>query len=194
MSKPPNPGVYVSEKPQASSGGGHRHRVLFLDRDGVININHGYVCTPDRTDWVPGIFELGTVARKTGYVLVVATNQAGIARGYYSEADFLEYTRWMHREFAARGLDILATLYCPHHPTAGLGPLRTECSCRKPAPGMFQVARDRFDLGLDMSVMVGDKESDLVAASTAGVGRGFLVDPYSASPFDAVVKHLRQDS
>lgn len=194
MSEPPNPGVYVSEKPQASSGGGHRHRVLFLDRDGVININHGYVCTPDRTDWVPGIFELGTVARETGYVLVVATNQAGIARGYYSEADFLEYTRWMHREFAARGLDILATLYCPHHPTAGLGPFRIECGCRKPAPGMFQVARDRFDLGLDKSVMVGDKESDLVAASTAGVGRGFLVDPNSASPFDAVIEHLRQNS
>lgn len=189
MMAAPRPGLYFPDQLKARAGE-DRPKALFLDRDGVININHGYVCTPDRTQWVPGIFELCALARDAGYVLLVVTNQAGIARGYYNEADFLEYTRWMHGEFSARNVNILATIYCPHHPTAGLGPWRVECGCRKPAPGMLTFAGDTFGLDLDKSAMVGDKESDLIAAAGAGVARGFLIDSGNPSPFDAVTRYL----
>jgi D-glycero-D-manno-heptose 1,7-bisphosphate phosphatase len=166
-------------------------KALFLDRDGVINVNHGYVHAVAQTDWVPGIFEFCATARGAGYALVVVTNQAGIARGYYSEAEFLDYTRWMHREFAERGVDILATFHCPHHPTAGSDDLRCECNCRKPAPGLFLAAIARFGLAAGESVMVGDKESDLLAATKAGVPRGFLVDPGKPEPFVEVVNYMK---
>lgn len=189
MSAAPQPGIYVLGGWPVAEGLTPR-KALFLDRDGVINVNHGYVCSPERTDWVPGIFELCAIARHAGYVLVVVTNQAGIARGYYTEADFLEYTRWMHHEFAARGVGILATVYCPHHPDAGLGEWRVACECRKPAPGMFTFASRAFGLALGQSAMVGDKESDLIAASNAGVGKGFLIHPDHPAPFGRVVNYL----
>lgn len=145
-------------------------RVLFLDRDGVININHGYVHTAEQTDWVPGIFDLCRTAQSLGYAMIVVTNQAGIGRGLYSEAQFEGYTRWMIDQFAERGIDILAVYYCPHHPTAGLGRYRKVCDCRKPAPGMLQAAANDYDVALGRSVLVGDKCSDMAAGSRAGVG------------------------
>jgi len=189
MSTQPKPGIYVPGGLQSAMSEARR-RALFLDRDGVINVNHGYVHTIEQTEWVPGIFELCATARDAGYALVVVTNQAGIARGYYNESEFLDYTRWMHEEFAVRGAVILATIYCPHHPEAGLGALRIECGCRKPASGMFTVASDLFNLALGDSMMVGDKESDLLAASGAGVLRGFLVDSSKPEPLARVIEHL----
>ncbi len=189
MSAAPQPGIYVPDGLPREEGLTPR-KALFLDRDGVINVNHGYVCSPERTDWVPGIFELCAVARDAGYVLVVVTNQAGIARAYYTEAEFLEYTRWMHHEFAVRSLEILATVYCPHHPDAGLGEWRVACECRKPAPGMFTFARRALGLALGLSVMVGDKDSDLVAASGGGVGKGFLLHPGHPAAFVGIVNYL----
>jgi len=145
-------------------------RALFLDRDGVVNVDHGYVYRPEQTEWLPGIFELCRVAVDLGYVLVVITNQAGIARGYYSEDEFAVYMRWMHEQFKARGLEILATYHCPHHPSEGLGDLRRDCDCRKPQPGM--ILRAQRELGLDLanSALIGDKGSDLDAGRAAGVG------------------------
>lgn len=150
-------------------------RVLFLDRDGVINVNFGYVHTPEQTQWVPGIFELCATAQARGYALVIATNQAGIARGYYDISAFEVYTRWMHAQFAQRGIAIAATLYCPHHPDAGNGPFTTVCRCRKPAPGMFLEAARRYPIDLPQSALVGDKISDMHAGHAAGVGRLFLL-------------------
>lgn len=150
-------------------------RVLFLDRDGVINVNLGYVHTPEQTRWVAGIFELCAAAQARGYTLVIATNQAGIARGYYDVPAFETYTRWMHAQFAQRGIAIAATLYCPHHPQAGVGPFTTECSCRKPAPGMFLEAARRYPIDLGRSLLVGDKISDMRAGHAAGLGGLFLL-------------------
>lgn len=189
MDTTPKPGIYLPPSAWSDAGTVPR-KALFLDRDGVINVNHGYVCSADRTDWVDGIFQLCALARRKGYLLVVVTNQAGIARGYYSEADFLEYTRWLHGEFGRRGADILATVYCPHHPTAGLGDLGVTCGCRKPAPGMFFAASRKLNLDLGKSVMVGDKRSDLEAASKAGIPKVYLVDPASSDPFGEVTRGL----
>jgi D-glycero-D-manno-heptose 1,7-bisphosphate phosphatase len=147
-----------------------RRRALFLDRDGVINIDHGYVHRPEQTEWVPGIFELCAAAKRLGYELVVVTNQAGIARGYYGEAEFAEYSRWLREQFAARGLEILAIYHCPHHPTEGLGQLRTHCDCRKPKPGMILRAQRELDLDLASSALIGDNMSDIQAGRAAGVG------------------------
>lgn len=144
-------------------------KALFLDRDGVININHGYVHTPANTDWVPGIFQLVADAQARGFLPIVVTNQAGIGRGLYDEAGFLAYTAWMHAQFAARGTPLLATFFCPHHPDAGIGEYRLDCACRKPRPGMLLSAIARFGIDAAQSLMVGDKQGDLDAAAAAGV-------------------------
>lgn len=146
-------------------------RALFLDRDGVINVDHGYVHRPEQTEWVDGIFELCAQARDLGYALVVVTNQAGIARGYYSEMQFESYSDWLRAQFAERGAPLLRIYYCPHHPTDGLGAYRRECRCRKPGPGMIERARDELGLDLAASALIGDQPSDILAARTAGVGR-----------------------
>ncbi|WP_447585104.1 D-glycero-alpha-D-manno-heptose-1,7-bisphosphate 7-phosphatase [Pseudoxanthomonas mexicana] len=150
-------------------------KALFLDRDGVINVNHGYVHTPEQTDWVAGIFELVEHAHAAGFVPVVVTNQAGIARGYYDEAQFERYTCWMHECFAQRGTPLLATYHCPHHPEAGLGEWKVACGCRKPEPGMLLQASRDWKLDLSLSVLVGDQRSDIEAAGRAGVRTAFLL-------------------
>ena len=152
----------------ALPAGGVR-RALFLDRDGIVNVNHGYVHTPEATDWVPGVFELARAARCAGWLLVVATNQAGIARGYYDRAQFEDYTRWVHARFAAEGAPLAATYYCPHHPEAGIGALGVECGCRKPKPGLLLRAAVDLDIDLAASMLLGDSPSDIAAADAAGI-------------------------
>lgn len=154
-------------RPTSAQDGGRA--ALFLDRDGIVNVNHGYVHSPEGTDWLPGIFELCTAAQEAGYLLVVVTNQAGIARGYYDEAQFREYTLWMHAQFQARGITIAATYYCPHHPESGLGEYRCPCQCRKPAAGMLLAAASDLAIDLSASILVGDSVSDIDAAASAGV-------------------------
>ncbi|UNK48884.1 HAD family hydrolase [Lysobacter sp. S4-A87] len=144
-------------------------RALFLDRDGIINIDHGYVHRPERTELVPGIFELVASARELGYLPIVVTNQAGIGRGLYTEQEFLAYTAWLHQQFRDQGAPLVATYYCPHHPIAGRGEFLVRCTCRKPAPGMFLRAISDYSLDARTSAMIGDKESDIEAARAAGV-------------------------
>ena len=165
------PPVVTATAEEAGCIGPWPQRALFLDRDGVINVNHGYVHTPERTEWVQGIFGLARTARAAGYAIVVVTNQAGIARGYYSRTQFEDYTRWVHERFSHEGAPLLATFYCPHHPDAGIGELKVACGCRKPAPGMILEAARRYRLDLAASVMLGDKPSDAEAARAAGIGR-----------------------
>lgn len=148
---------------------------LFLDRDGIVNADHGYVHTEAGTDWIPGIFELVAGAWAAGLLPVVITNQAGIARGYYDEAQFLDYTRWVHGTFAARGAPLLATFFCPHHPVHGLGGYLVECGCRKPAPGMLLAACAMFDIAPGRSILLGDKPSDVAAGVAAGLMETRLV-------------------
>lgn len=152
-----------------------KNRALFLDRDGVINVDRGYVCRPDDFQFKQGIFDLCRAAGTLGYLLVVVTNQAGIARGYYSESEFFELTEWMVARFAREGIRIARVYYCPYHPIHGLGVYRGDSPDRKPQPGMLLRAKADFDLDLGSSVLIGDKLSDIAAASAAGVGTKILL-------------------
>ncbi|MHB1993122.1 D-glycero-alpha-D-manno-heptose-1,7-bisphosphate 7-phosphatase [Metallibacterium scheffleri] len=143
---------------------------LFLDRDGVVNVNHGYVHRAEDTQFVPGIFELCRSAQAAGCALVIVTNQAGIARGYYNTAQYHAYSGWLRGTLAAQGVLLDGIYHCPHHQESGVGAWRRACACRKPAPGMIlQAARD---LGLDLarSAVLGDSLSDIEAGRRAGVG------------------------
>lgn len=146
-----------------------RRRALFLDRDGVINVEKNYVHRVEDFDFVPGIFELCRAAAELGLVSVVVTNQAGIGRGYYTEADFQALTAWMLDRFRAQGIAIAGVYHCPFHPTAGVGGYRRESFDRKPKPGMFLRAGRELALDLGSSVLVGDKDSDMAAGRAAGV-------------------------
>lgn len=144
---------------------------LFLDRDGVINVDHGYVHRSEDFEFMPGIFKLVRTANQQGYLVIVVTNQAGIGRGYYSENQFLMLTDWMKGRFKAEGGCIDAVYFCPFHPQHGIGEYRRESECRKPAPGMLLQAQKDFGIDLRASILIGDKPSDISAGSTAGVGK-----------------------
>lgn len=143
---------------------------LFLDRDGVINVDHGYVHTPENFQFIEGIFDLVAAANRADYLVVVVTNQAGIGRGYYSEAQFHELTCWMRSRFAEQGGKIDGVYFCPYHPEHGIGPYRRKSEFRKPAPGMLLQAQSELGIDLQQSILIGDKLSDMAAGRSAGVG------------------------
>jgi len=142
---------------------------LFLDRDGVINVDRHYVWRIEDFEFMPGIFELVEAAVQGGLLPIVVTNQAGIGRGYYAEEDFRRLDDWMHVQFRERGAAIARTYHCPYHPTEGIGVYRRESFDRKPNPGMILRAKADFDIDLSNSVLVGDKDSDIEAGRAAGV-------------------------
>jgi D-glycero-D-manno-heptose 1,7-bisphosphate phosphatase len=143
----------------------------FLDRDGVINIDHGYVYRWEDFTFVPGAIEGLRRLQAAGYALVVVTNQSGIARGYYGEDDVRILHDALRDSLAPLGVTLDAIEYCPHLPEATVARYRMDCDCRKPAPGM--ILRSAQALGLDLagSLMFGDKASDIDAGRAAGVGR-----------------------
>lgn len=150
-------------------------KALFLDRDGIINIDHGYVHKIEDFEFVDGIFELCQRAIDKGYQIFVITNQAGIARGYYDIPAFEKLTNWMVEEFAKQGVKIMKVYYCPHHPVKGVNEFVMSCQCRKPEPGMLNQAQQEFKINLANSIFIGDKLSDMQAASNAGVACKILM-------------------
>lgn len=163
---------------------------LFLDRDGVINLDHGYVHTPEKFEFVDGIFDVVAAANRAGYIVVVVTNQAGIGRGYYSEAQFYALTDWMKTKFAEHGAQIDAVYFCPYHPEHGIGKYRCESEFRKPAPGMLLQAQRELNIDLSSSIFVGDKASDIQAGRAAGVGRLLLLGGTDLSLNSSAVQKL----
>jgi D-glycero-D-manno-heptose 1,7-bisphosphate phosphatase len=139
-------------------------KALFIDRDGVINIDKVHVFLRKDFEFTPGIFDLCRSYLGKGFLLIVITNQAGIAKGIYSEDDFQKLTDWMIGEFKNFGITISKVYHCPHHPDI-TGP----CECRKPKPGMILEAKNEFDLDLSQSVLIGDKETDIQAGRSAGI-------------------------
>ncbi len=148
---------------------------VFLDRDGVINVDTGYVYEVDDFQFIDGVIEAMLKLKQKGYLLVVVTNQSGIARGYFTEDQFMNLTEWMDWSLADRGVDLDGIYFCPHHPSEGSDPYRKECTCRKPGPDMILDATDYLKIDLTSSYMVGDKTSDMKAAIAAGVGHKILV-------------------
>lgn len=150
-------------------------KALFLDRDGIINVDFGYVHQIKDFEFVDGIFDLCCYAQDMGFEIYVITNQAGIARGYYSTDDFNQLTEWMIGEFNKQDIKISGVYFCPHHPEKGANEYVKACKCRKPAPGMILNAQKEHQLDLNHSIFIGDKISDMQAAETAGIHNRVLV-------------------
>jgi len=140
------------------------HKALFLDRDGVINVDYDYVHKIEEFDFFDGVFETCREFIRNGYLIVVITNQSGISRGRYSEEDFSVLTNWMKDEFAENGVRLSAVHHCPHHPD-----ITGDCSCRKPKAGMIDRACEELDIDPTKSVLVGDHERDIEAGINAGI-------------------------
>ena len=155
-------------------------RALFLDRDGVINQDLGYVHRPDQVRFIDGIFPLVRAARDAGFLSIVVTNQSGIGRGLFTEDQFKSLTHWMEKRFQEQGVALDRVYHCPDHPTAGQGIYRRESAWRKPAPGMLLQAASDFGLNLGASAMIGDQARDMAAARAAGLGLALLYDPAGA--------------
>ncbi len=151
-----------------------QQRAVLLDRDGVINVDRGYVHHPKKFEFIDGIFEVARAAHSSGYKLIVITNQSGIGRGYYSEQQFHQLTAWMCNEFLHAGAPIEKVYFSPFHPTAGLGAYRKDDISRKPRPGMIYQAQREINLDLGSSILIGDKVSDIEAGFAAGVGLNIL--------------------
>ena len=159
-----------------------KRRCLFLDRDGVVNREIGYLSRWDDVELVPGIVSLCLAAQRLSYELVIVTNQSGIARGLYSEADFVHLTDQFRRHFATKSVYFGGVYYCPYHPEHGVGAYRREHEDRKPSPGMLLRAAADLELDLGASVMVGDRCSDVGAANAAGLRQAFLLAGTEAGP------------
>ncbi len=146
-----------------------RRAAVFLDRDGVLNVDRGYVHNREEFAWLEGAPAAVKWLNDHGYLVIVVTNQAGIARGYYSEKEFLSFTGWINKQLQMDGAHLDATYYCPHHPFEGRGVYKRTCECRKPASGLIRRALAEWDIDLQRSLMIGNNESDLLAAQDVGL-------------------------
>jgi D-glycero-D-manno-heptose 1,7-bisphosphate phosphatase len=150
-------------------------KAAFIDRDGVINVESGYPYRLEDFVFLPGAIDGLQRLQAAGYLLVVITNQSGIARGFYTEADYLRLTAYMQQQLLAAGVQLSAVEYCPHLPDAEIARYRAVCDCRKPLPGMLHRAACALNIDLSASILVGDRATDIQAGRSAGVGRCWLV-------------------
>ena len=158
-------------------------KALFLDRDGVINIEKDYLYKIEDFEFIDGIIELCKYYQSLGYKIFVVTNQSGIARGYYSEHDFSKLSDWMVREFVKQGITVQKVYHCPHHPD-----IDGECECRKPHAKMLLDARDEFELDMKNSIIIGDKERDIEAGLNAGLRETYLFDESKSVKYSKATK------
>ena len=143
-------------------------KTIFLDRDGVINKEVGYLSRVTDFKFIKGVFDACLYFQKLNYKIIIISNQSGIARGYFNENDYLKLTEWMLGQFNNNGIKILDTFYCPHDP-------KSHCECRKPKPGMFLEAKKKYNIDMKNSWMIGDSESDIKSANAAGIINTILV-------------------
>ncbi|MDG5788355.1 D-glycero-beta-D-manno-heptose 1,7-bisphosphate 7-phosphatase [Evansella sp. AB-P1] len=148
---------------------------VFLDRDGIINEDFGYVYQYDDFQWIPGAIDAIKLLNSLGYLVIIITNQSGIARGYYLESHVQALHQQINKDLQASQATIDAFYYCPHHPEAKVRFYRRNCDCRKPMPGLILQGIEQFEIDKSRSFLIGDKESDVEAAKNAGIqGYQFL--------------------
>lgn len=172
--------IRAGESAPGTPASGAGRKAVFLDRDGVINLDRAYVHQWDEFEFVPGAVDAMRRLREAGYTLVVVTNQSGLARGMYTEAQYQALTTQMRQALAAAGAEVEAVYHCPHHPSGKVAELAVDCDCRKPEPGMILKAAKELCLSLADSFMVGDKPSDIEAARAAGVAKAYIVQSDNA--------------
>jgi D-glycero-D-manno-heptose 1,7-bisphosphate phosphatase len=152
-----------------------KNKALFLDRDGVINVDYGYVNKIENFHFIEGIFELCLRAQNTGYLIIIITNQAGIAKGKYSEKQFLDLTNWMENEFMKYKIKISKTYYCPYHKEGIIEKYKQDSYDRKPNPGMLLKAIKEFNIDPQKSIIIGDQESDIKAGELANISKKIFI-------------------
>jgi D-glycero-D-manno-heptose 1,7-bisphosphate phosphatase len=179
------------ERAQTEVPGFQRRPAVFFDRDGVLNVDHGHVGTPERFEWTEGALDAIALANARGYYVFIVTNQAGIAKGYYSLEDYKVLSRHIHERVAEHGGRIDDERFCPDHPEGVVEAYRRVSDWRKPAPGMILDLLDKWPVDLARSLMIGDNETDMAAAQAAGLkghlftgGRldAFLIDVLDHTP------------
>lgn len=148
----------------------NKNKALFLDRDGTINIEKNYVYKIEDFEFIEGVLGLILKYYKQGFLIIIITNQAGIARGYYTDKNYKNLTNWMLNQFDLNGIKISGVYYCPHHPE-----ITGNCNCRKPNPGMINQAIHEFNIDASKSILIGDKKSDILAGENAGIGKNFYI-------------------
>jgi D-glycero-D-manno-heptose 1,7-bisphosphate phosphatase len=162
------------------------NKALFLDRDGVVNVEKNYLHKIEEFELMEGIIDVCRAYQDQGYLILIVTNQSGISRGYYTEADFAHLSQWMIEHFKEVGITITRIYHCPHHES-----IDGICECRKPEPGMFLEARKEYDLDMEHSVMIGDNERDIEASLKAGVGMNILLSREAvSSQADRIIQTL----
>ncbi|AFP85080.1 D-glycero-beta-D-manno-heptose 1,7-bisphosphate 7-phosphatase [secondary endosymbiont of Ctenarytaina eucalypti] len=163
---------------------------IFLDRDGTINADTGYVHEIDNFQFIDGVIKAMQELKKIGFALIVVTNQSGLARGLFSKKQFMRLTAYMKQSLAYFDVHLDAIYFCPHHPKAEVKLLRQECDCRKPKPGMLLKAQSYLHIDMAASYMVGDKLDDMLAGKAAGVGTRVLLCSKKA----LLVEHARAEA
>ena len=151
-------------------------KAAFIDRDGVINEERNYVHRISDFVMLPGVIDGLCLLRDAGYRLIVVTNQAGIARGYYGQSDMEHLHDHLRKLLAEHDVFLDAIYFCPHHPQGSVEALSIECDCRKPSPGMLLRAARDLNVDLAASILIGDKLSDIQAGKRAGVASTAIVE------------------
>lgn len=151
-------------------------KYIFLDRDGVINIDTGYVYKWQFFEYCEGSIAALKKLIINDYNIIIVTNQSGIARGYFTEADYQLLSQKIRNDLNQYGIDILEIFHCPHHPSGKIKAYTTACLCRKPNPGLILKAAYKYNIQLQQSIMIGDKLTDIEAAKKSGIGTSYLID------------------
>ena len=159
-------------------------KTIFLDRDGVINKDINNLYKVKDFQFIDGIFDSCIYFQKLGFKIIVVTNQSGISRNYFSEKEYKNLTNWMLNEFRKNGIKILDVFHCPHLPNSN-------CSCRKPMPGMFIDAKKKYNIDMENSWLIGDKETDIIAANSSGISNTILVKSnHKINELDSKAKYI----
>jgi D-glycero-D-manno-heptose 1,7-bisphosphate phosphatase len=159
-------------------------KTIFLDRDGVINREVSYLHKIEDFEFIDGVFKICQYLNKLGYEIIIITNQSGIAREYYNEIDFEVLSKWMLSEFKKNNIKILDIFHCPHLPDSN-------CECRKPKPGMLLLAKDKYNIDMQNSWLIGDKEDDIIAANNSNISNTILVKSgHKINEIDSNAKYI----